>query len=135
MKSASSNLVTTRPSQLASGVELPPLRWFLETPDLKPAAIVLAQHPTRRLLAGAPLPVITMQFAGAGKVLFHATDETYLWSRGREADKLYARYWGQAIRYLSHAKLNADQVTCRNRNGFATVSRRRKRTPASPLPG
>ncbi|MBP86111.1 MAG: hypothetical protein CMJ64_05245 [Planctomycetaceae bacterium] len=90
--------------------QLPPLRWFLETPDLKPAAIVLAQHPTRKLLDGTPVPVITMQFAGAGKVLFHATDETYLWSRGREADKLYARYWAQAIRYLSHAKLNADQA-------------------------
>ena len=89
--------------------QLPPLRWFIETPDLNPTAIVLAQHPTRRLLDGTPLPVITMQFVGAGKVLFHATDETYLWARGADADKLYARYWAQAIRYLSHAKLNADQ--------------------------
>jgi len=88
--------------------QLPELRWLLEIQDVNPTAMVLAEHPTRRTLAGRPLPVILMQFSGAGKVIFHATDETYLWARYRGSDLAYARYWHQTIRYLSRSKLLAD---------------------------
>jgi len=84
---------------------LPPLYWLLEIPDLKPAARTLAEHPTRRGHDGRPLPVICMQYVGAGKVLFHATDETYRW-RKRVGDLYFARYWLQTIRYLSRSKLS-----------------------------
>jgi uncharacterized membrane protein len=89
--------------------QLPELRWLLEIQDLNTTAMVLAEHPTRRSLSGRPLPVILMQFAGAGKVIFHATDETYLWARHRGSDLAYARYWHQTIRYLSRSKLLADR--------------------------
>jgi hypothetical protein len=55
------------------------------------------------------LPVILMQFVGAGKVIFHATDETYLWARHEGSDQWYGRYWHQTIRYLSRSKLLADR--------------------------
>jgi hypothetical protein len=84
---------------------LPPLYWLLEAPDLKPAARTLAEHPTRRGHDGRPLSVICMQYVGAGKVLFHATDETYRW-RQRVGDLYFARYWLQTIRYLSRSKLS-----------------------------
>jgi hypothetical protein len=54
---------------------------------------------------------------GAGKVMFHATDELWRW-RFRRGDIYYGRYWIQAIRYLSRsqmlgkdrgAKLSADR--------------------------
>ena len=45
-----------------------------------------------------------MQYVGAGKVLFHATDETWRW-RYRVGDVFFARYWVQTIRYLSRSKL------------------------------
>ncbi len=45
-----------------------------------------------------------MQYVGAGKVLFHATDETWRW-RHRVGDVFFARYWIQAVRYLSRSKL------------------------------
>ncbi len=45
-----------------------------------------------------------MQYVGAGKVLFHATDETWRWRR-RDGDVYFARYWIQTIRYLSRGKL------------------------------
>ena len=45
-----------------------------------------------------------MQYVGAGKVLFHATDETWRW-RWRAGDTFFARYWVQMIRYLSRSKL------------------------------
>jgi len=45
-----------------------------------------------------------MQRFGSGKVLFHATDETWQWRR-RVGDLYYGRYWIQAIRYLSRTRL------------------------------
>ena len=84
--------------------ELPPLYWFLETPDLKPGARVLAVHPSRRGHDGRPLPIVCMQYVGAGKTVFHATDETHRW-RHRIGDAYFARYWVQMIRYLARSKL------------------------------
>jgi hypothetical protein len=92
--------------------KLPTIRWLLETQDLRPAAQVLAQHPTRQTADGRKMPVFLYQIAGAGKVLFHCTDETHLW-RGRIGDKYFARYWVQAIRYLSRAKLLGDEKAAR----------------------
>ena len=46
-----------------------------------------------------------MQYVGGGgKVLFHATDETYRWRR-REGDRYFARYWIQTLRFLTRSKL------------------------------
>src|SRR5688572_9545487 len=84
--------------------KLPCVYWFVETPTLKPAARVLAEHPTRAGPEGKPLPIFTLQYVGAGKVLFHATDETWAW-RFRVGDVYFARYWVQTIRYLSRSKL------------------------------
>ena len=84
--------------------DLPSLYWLLECHDLKPGARVLAEHPTRRSHNGHPLPVICMQFVGAGKVIMHSTDETWRW-RYRVGDIFFSRYWVQTIRYLSRSKL------------------------------
>ena len=61
---------------------LPPLYWMVELGELKPGARVLAEHPAHdRRRDGRRLPLIVMQYVGAGKVLFHATDETWRWRR------------------------------------------------------
>jgi len=91
---------------------LPGIRWLLEIQTLRPAAQVLAEHPTRLTTDGRKMPILLFQIAGAGKVLFHATDETHLW-RGRVGDKYFARYWVQAIRYLSRSKLLGDDKSAR----------------------
>ncbi len=83
---------------------LPELYWLLETPVLKPAARVLAEHPKRLAADGRKLPVFSLQYVGAGKVLFHATDDTWRW-RYRVGDVFFSRYWVQTIRYLSRSKL------------------------------
>jgi uncharacterized membrane protein len=80
---------------------LPPLYWLFEAPTLKPAARVLAH---RVAADGRALPVICLQYVGAGKVVFHATDETWRW-RFRLGDIYFARYWVQTLRYLSRARL------------------------------
>lgn len=83
---------------------LPQLYWVLETPSLKPAARVLAEHPQLTGPDGRRLPLVTMHYVGAGKVIFHATDETWRW-RYRVGDVFFARYWMQTVRYLSRSKL------------------------------
>ncbi len=88
------------------------IRWLLDVQSLRPAAQVLAEHSTRLTGDGRKMPVILYQIAGAGKVLFHGTDETHLW-RGRIGDKYFARYWVQAIRYLSRSKLLGDDKAAR----------------------
>ncbi|MBN2296294.1 MAG: hypothetical protein JXM70_27940 [Pirellulales bacterium] len=84
--------------------KLPELYWMLETPEVKMGTRVLAVNPRRAAADGQPLPLICLQYVGAGKVLFHATDETWRW-RWRAGDTFFARYWVQMIRYLSRSKL------------------------------
>ena len=83
---------------------LAPLYWMIEIPEVKRGARVLAEHPTALGRDGQKLPLAIMQYVGAGKVLFHATDETYRW-RWRTGDVYFARYWVQTLRYLARAKL------------------------------
>ncbi len=77
--------------------KLPGLYWYLEAPELKSGADVLAEHPTRTGSDGRPLAMIVSQYVGAGSVVFHATDETWRW-RFRIGDALFGRYWLQTIR-------------------------------------
>jgi hypothetical protein len=60
-------------------------------------------HPQARGDDGK-LPLIVWQRFGAGQVLFHATDELWQWRR-QPGDSFYPRYWSQAMRALSRAKL------------------------------
>jgi len=83
---------------------LPPLYFYVEIPELKPGVRVLAEHPTRTGPDGRSLPLVCLQYVGSGKVLFHATDETWRW-RYRLGDVLFARYWVQTIRFLARSKL------------------------------
>jgi hypothetical protein len=83
---------------------LPPLYWMVELGELKPGARVLAENPARVGPDGRRWPLVVMQYVGAGKVLFHGTDETWRWRRS--GDGSFARYWLQTIRGLSRAKLS-----------------------------
>ncbi len=82
---------------------LPHLRWLLRAPDMRLAARILVE--TSGDTSTPPLPVVSLQLVGAGRVVFHATDESYLWARVHGSDEYYERYWLQMIRYLSRAKL------------------------------
>jgi hypothetical protein len=84
--------------------DLAPLRWFATVTEIRPGVRVLAEHPMLKGSRGMPLPIICLQFVGAGKIVFHATDETHRW-RFRVGDAYFARYWIQTIRYLSRSKL------------------------------
>lgn len=82
---------------------LPEMNWFLRCDRRKTGAQVLATHSQLRGPEGK-LPILLWQRFGAGQVLFHATDELWQWRRQPEAG-FYSRYWSQAVRALSRAKL------------------------------
>ena len=82
---------------------LPELQWYFEAPRKKPAAVVLAEHPT---IAGndGPLPLMVYQIVGSGKTMFHAVDDTWRW-RFRVGDRYFGRFWTQTIRFLARSKI------------------------------
>ncbi len=82
---------------------LPELFWYFEAPKRKPAAVVLAEHPTQTGSDG-PIPIMAYQIAGSGKAMFHAVDDTWRW-RWRAGDRYFGRFWTQTIRFLARSKL------------------------------
>jgi hypothetical protein len=82
---------------------LPDLFWYIEAPRKKPAALVLAEHPTQTGSDGK-LPIVVYQFVGAGKSMFNAMDDTWRW-RWRVGDRYFGRFWIQTIRFLARSKL------------------------------
>ncbi|MHB8970532.1 MAG: VWA domain-containing protein [Pirellulaceae bacterium] len=98
-------LTDTPAANLELWRSLPPLRWFVQTLETRLGALVLAETVADPGTGGSPDPLIILQFVGAGRVMFQATDESYLWSRFHGSDAYYERYWMQTIRYLSRSKL------------------------------
>ncbi|TWT33563.1 hypothetical protein KOR34_33950 [Posidoniimonas corsicana] len=83
------------------------LNWAADLGEPKPAAQVLAVHPSRTTAEGRPLPLVATQYFGAGQVLMHGFDSSYLW-RKRVGDVYFARYWVQTLRRLAHGRLKRD---------------------------
>jgi hypothetical protein len=82
---------------------LPELQWFFLAPRKKPAALVLAEHPTISDVNG-PVPLMLYQIIGSGKTMFHAVDDTWRW-RFRVGDRYFGRFWTQTIRFLARSKI------------------------------
>lgn len=110
---------------------LPELLWYFEAPRKKPAALVLAEHPTAAGLEGK-LPLLLYHFVGAGKGMFHAFDDTWRW-RFRAGDKYFGRFWVQTVRFLARSKLvgqrQAEVQTDRKRYQSGQPIRLRVRFP------
>lgn len=87
---------------------LPEQQWYFEAPRKQPAAFVLAEHPSAAGRTGN-LPLISYQFLGAGKTMFQAFDDTWLW-RKRVGDRYFGRYWLQTVRFLARSRLAGDRV-------------------------
>ncbi len=73
--------------------------WYARTAGARPGSEVLAEHPTARGPDGA-LPLIVAGRYGAGRTLFHGSDDTYRWRRDLGED-YYEAYWTRAIRMLA----------------------------------
>src|SRR5262249_48076258 len=89
---------------------LDPLYQRLNGLRLKPAAQVLVNSIGGQ--SSSTEPLVISRFAGAGQVLFHASDETWRW-RARHGGPAFARYWMQTLRQLSRAGLDAEESVAR----------------------
>lgn len=102
---------------------LPPFYWLLELPELKPGVRVLAEAVAQADSdRKAAFPVFCFQYFGSGRLLFHATDETWRW-RYRVGDRYFARYWIQTIRDLgrsTHAETSRPVVLATDRREYKT---------------
>ena len=83
---------------------LPSLRWLMNGIEPRPAARTLLETTSVRDAAGRPRPVVLTQFAGAGRVVAHTTDETWVW-RSRLDGADYETYWLQMTRFLCRGRL------------------------------
>ena len=80
-----------------------PLYQLPQLEGAKPAAMVLAELSTTARRR-EPYPLIAWQRYGRGKSLFVGTDQ--LWRlRFKRGDKYHARFWGQAIQFLTLSRL------------------------------
>lgn len=80
--------------------------WNCQINQLKPGARKLVAHQGKTGDDGQTLPIISMQYVGAGKVVFHSSAETYRW-RSDGGHEYFDRYWNQLVRYLSKSKLDS----------------------------
>jgi uncharacterized membrane protein len=100
--------------------QLPGVYWFAPVERAKPAASVLAEHPSVQV-DGRPIPLLATQFFGAGRTLYQGFTGTWRW-RNKVEDLYFARYWVQSVRLLSRSKLLG-----KNRAVEMMVDRRRYR--------
>ncbi len=101
-------LAVDRDDNLQIWHNLPRCNWFLPVGPTRPGVRVLATAAVTGEPTAKMRPLIVLQYVGAGKVVFHATDETYRW-RFRQGDTWFARYWLQTLRLLSRSKLVEEQ--------------------------
>ncbi|HEV7998247.1 MAG TPA: hypothetical protein VGP63_00105 [Planctomycetaceae bacterium] len=96
-------MADTEAATLEIWKQLPSLHWVANTGRAKASARVFAVW-HRGPSSANDVPVVMMQPVGAGKVLFHATDEFWRW-RFRVGDLYFGPFWSRAVRYLSRSRL------------------------------
>jgi len=118
--------------------KMPGLYWWLEVETIKPGVQSLVHIDED----GSDQSVISQSFIGAGRVLFHFTDETWRWRGHEDGEAVYNRYWIQSIRELCRSQLlgktrTAELTTDRAESLFGTQVQLRlhyldgERVPAS----
>lgn len=91
---------------------LPGFHFAFPVTRLKPAATVIAEHTDPRYRReGRGMPVMAMQFVGAGRVLYNGMDETYRWRSIYE--DAYNRFWVKGIRFLFEGRIHAGNARLR----------------------
>ena len=92
--------------------KLMPLLGCVTVPAAKPAAAVLAIHPTRQI-EGQALVVLAVQRFGAGRSAAFTADTTWQWDapmRGLGKQSPYQRFWGQLLRWLANVETKSREA-------------------------
>jgi hypothetical protein len=86
---------------------LPPMYWSAGPLKPKPAAEVLAVRKTSSTIGSGATesePLAVQQFAGAGRAMYFAFDESWRW-RLRRDEVRYNQFWLQAVKFLARSRL------------------------------
>ena len=84
--------------------ELPPLFWYARNITVERGrGLVYAEHPTELGPDNRKAPVLVLGYAGMGRSLFSAVDDTWRW-RFYTAGQVFNNYWVQQLRWLSRSK-------------------------------
>lgn len=89
--------------------KLAPMFWTSIGYRIKPAAEVLAVHPSEKAVGpvgpnqDTRLPLVVQQFVGSGRSMYFGFDETWRW-RLREDEVRFNTFWVQVMRYLSRGR-------------------------------
>lgn len=94
----------------------PGVQFSLPVHHMKPNARILVQssNPAFKMtMTAMPAPLVAVHSAGAGRVVYMGTDETWRWRTVRPADSnkdavFYRKFWSNLVRYL--APLHARRV-------------------------
>lgn len=92
--------------------KLPNLLGCVTVVRAKPAAALLAVHPSRQV-GGGPMAVLAVQRFGAGRSAAFTADTTWQWYlplRGMGAESPYERFWGQLLRWLANVQTKAREA-------------------------
>lgn len=108
-------------SALPRWEELPGFRWFFPVASAKPAATVLATHPSLQARIGK-IPIVAAMRYGHGRVLYLGVDETWRW-RFVIGDEVHYRFWGRMVRWLAENRFQGGSPLVR-----LTLDRRRCRS-------
>jgi len=92
--------------------KLPELLGCVTVVRPKPAASLLALHPSRKA-EGQPMVVLAVQRFGAGRSAAFTADTTWKWYlplRGMGRESPYERFWGQMIRWLANVETKSRET-------------------------
>jgi uncharacterized membrane protein len=137
-------ITSERVQDAAAWNSAPPLLGCSLVARAKPGADVLAVNPGFEV-NGQPAVVIAAQRYGGGHALVITADTTWRWSRLvrvlGQADTLYARFWGQTVRWLAGREADPERppiVVSTDRPDYdvgkpVLVRVSRQSTPESPV--
>lgn len=91
--------------------EIEPVRWCAPVGELRPGALGLLVHPERMAGPGA-MPLVAVQTAGAGKVMWCGIEGTWRW-RKEIGDVYHYPYWAQAIRWMTRKQFTDTESLAR----------------------
>jgi hypothetical protein len=99
-RTALTSLTETSEANRAVWKTLPGPYWLVQSLLLQSGVQVLVYADSETEVR---VPLVTQQFAGAGRVIFQAFDSTWRWKQQTNLKNGYALYWTQLINYLAGA--------------------------------
>lgn len=75
--------------------------WYVAVTAATPDAETLASLPIGK---GIEIPVFVVRKQGAGRVMYHATDQTWRWRRQDHGEAVYRKFWLETVAFLAKEK-------------------------------